>query len=783
MILCDELLHKTEENLRCDFQNDLQHANAMQLHNALSNAVMAMVSGDWIRSRQKRMEKRRAYYLSAEYLIGRMVYNNLYCLGILDEVKQLMLEKNVDIAVMEDIEDAAFGSGGLGRLAACFLDSAATHGIPLDGYGLRYRYGLFKQTFNDGEQCETADDWQRWGDPWSRRRDDQTVIVEFAEQKVLAVPYDMPIFGYKTDNIASLRLWQSEPICELDFNLFNEQKYDLALHEKNEAENITRVLYPNDNTDAGKRLRLKQQHFLASASLQDIICRYKKYYGNNFSSFACHCAIQLNDTHPTISIPELIRLLMIEGLTFENAFETAQNTFSYTNHTVISEAFEKWGIELFNTVVPQIGGIILKIDAKLKAVLKGKLSNNEIEHMRIIDQDGFIHMANLAVYVSSYVNGVAKIHTEILKSDIFSSWYKLWPHKFQSITNGITQRRWLGLCNPELSTMISERIGDGFLTDLSQLQRLKEYIDKDMISSFNKIKRCKKEQLSAIIKERENIAIYPEYLFDVQIKRMHEYKRQLLNAFSILDIYFGLKDGTLKDFYPTVFIFGAKAAPGYSRAKAIIRYINEIAKIINTDPSMKELMQIVFVRNYDCTYAEHIIPAADISEQISPAGTEASGTGNMKLILNGAVTLGTYDGANIEIAEQAGEENNYIFGARIEDINRIKTSYDPSAIYESNARIRRVVDTLIDGTLSASNTVMFKELHNALLKGTSWHKPDHFYLLLDMMSYFETKERANANYRDRMLFGRKCLFNIASAGVFSSDRTIIEYAKKVWHLL
>ena len=779
---CNRILHRMEEELSGNYQIELQQASTVQLHNALANAVMMETAPSWRESRRAHERVRRAYYISAEYLMGRMVFSNLYNLGILDEMRALLRERGADIAAMEDIEDAALGNGGLGRLAACFLDSAATHDLPLDGYGLRYKFGLFKQSFEDGFQVEKADDWQRYGDPWSRRRDDKTVEVVFADQKVLAVPYDMPIFGFATSNVGTLRLWQSEPIEEFDFKLFNDQEYALAVHDKNSVEDITRVLYPNDSTYAGKRLRLKQQYFLSSATLQDIIRRYKRVRGNDLTGFAAHCAVQLNDTHPTVSIPELIRLLMKEGIDFDAAFNIARNTFNFTNHTIMAEALERWEVDLFKSVVPELLDIVFRINDTLNAELRAAGVSEERRARMQIVADNTIHMARLAVYVSTYVNGVAKIHTDILKSDVFADWYAVYPDRFQNKTNGITQRRFLGLCNPELTGLIAERIGDGFITDLNELCRLREHIDEDLIERFNDVKHQKKRQLAAVIKEKEGVSLPTDFIFDIQVKRMHEYKRQLLNAFSIVDIYYSLKEGSLTDFTPTAFIFGAKAAPGYIRAKGIIKYINEIARMVNGDPAMKDLMRVVFVQNYNCSYAEHIIPAADISEQISPAGTEASGTGNMKFMLNGTVTLGTYDGANIEIAEQAGADNNYIFGARVEDIARIKQIYNPKAIYDGDARVRRALDTLINGVISDGGSGAFNEIYGSLLFGAQWHSPDQYYLLLDMMPYIDAKLRANRDYRDSITFGRKCLMNTASAGKFSSDRAIKQYAEEIWHL-
>ncbi len=782
MIDSNQILRMTVENLKSRYHMDMKSASPAQLHDALSGAVMALISDDWIDSKNKHRLARRAYYFSVEFLIGRMVFNNLYCLGVLDEVREKLRERGADLTALEDIEDAALGNGGLGRLAACFLDSAATMALPLDGYGIRYKFGLFKQLFVDGMQCETADDWQSGGDPWSCRRDDRVVSVVFADQTVRAVPYDMPVIGYQSGHVGTLRLWQSEAVQELDFTAFNNQDYAQAVREKNDAEDISRVLYPNDCDDAGKKLRLKQQYFLASASLQDIIARYKRTHGSDLTGFAAHCAIQLNDTHPVICVPELIRLLMAEGFSFDDAFETAQRTFSYTNHTVMGEALETWRVALMDAVIPEISVIISRIDEKLCAALgEAGVPAEKTGSMRIIECDT-VHMARLAVFMSSYVNGVARLHTEILKHDVFKNWYELYPDKFQNKTNGVTQRRWLGLCNRELTALIESRIGSGFLTDLSQLGKLKEAMDDDLVRRFNEVKQQKKRQLAALIAEREDTEIPPDFIFDVQVKRLHEYKRQLLNAFSILDIYFGLKDGSLQDFHPTVFIFGAKAAPGYFRAKAIIKLINEIARVVNTDSQTNDKLRVVFVQNYNCSYAEAIIPAADVSEQISTAGTEASGTGNMKLMLSGAVTLGTYDGANVEIVEEAGEANNYIFGARVEDIRRESASYNPKAIYENNPRVKRVLDTLIDGTLSDDGFGYFKELYSAILEGACWHRADHYFLLLDLIPYVETKLRVNRDYADRLAFGRKCLANVASAGKFSSDRTVKQYAQEIWHL-
>ena len=768
---CTNILKWTEAQLKYTYDVTLQEATPQELHEALGEAVMMAISDNWSSSKKARLQQRKAYYFSAEYLIGRLVYSNLYNLGILDEMKQLFAAQGVDLAVLEEIEDAALGNGGLGRLAACFLDSAASCDIPLSGYGLRYKFGLFKQSFDDqGSQKENADDWTKFGDPWSYRRYNHTVKVKFPDHTVLAVPYDVPVIGYDTHNINTLRLWQCEAEEELDFSAFNDQDYLRALDQKNKAEDITRVLYPNDSTWEGKRLRIKQQYVLSSASLQDMLRTFKTAHGNDLSRFADYYAVQLNDTHPAMSIPELIRLLMDEGMDFDQSFSIAQRTFSYTNHTVMSEALEKWPLDLLGSVVPEIVDIIRRIDEKLQREHPGLF----------IIKDNTAHMANLSVYVSSYVNGVAEIHSQILKDDLFHDWYQVYPDRFQNKTNGVTPRRWMGLCNPELTQMLKYRIGGDFLKDLDKLSELKPMIDEDMVRQFNAIKRQKKEQLCKVIAEKEGVQLNPDFIFDVQIKRLHEYKRQLMNALSIVDIYFRLKNGELTDFRPTVYIFGAKSAPGYARAKAIIRYINRIAKLINNDPAVSDKLKVVFVQNYNCSYAEHIIPAADISEQISPAGTEASGTGNMKLMLNGAVTLGTLDGANVEIAQEAGMDNEYIFGHTVQEINNAKDSYYARSIYDTDSHLHRAIDTLVDGTVPTDDAQ--KELHHALLDGASWHKADNYFVLLDYASYMDAKLRVNRDYADRLTFGRKCLENVASGSKFSSDRTIRQYADEIWHI-
>ena len=776
---CQNILKWTEAQLKYTYDVSLQNATPQELHEALGVAVMMAISDNWSRCRRTRLSNRKAYYISAEYLIGRLVYSNLFNLGILDEMKKLFAQQGVDLAVLEDIEDDALGNGGLGRLAACFLDSAASTNIPLSGYGLRYKFGLFKQRFDEkGNQVENADDWTRYGDPWSYRRYNHTVKIKFPEHTVLAVPYDVPIIGYGTENIGTLRLWQCEAEQELDFNAFNNQDYLRALNAKNMAEDITRVLYPNDSTWDGKRLRIKQQYFLSSASLQDMLRTFKLAHGStkeDLRRFPEFCAVQLNDTHPAMAIPELIRLMMLEGFTFEESFSIAQRTFSYTNHTVMSEALEKWPQDLLASVVPEVEHIICLIDYKLR-------HDPHLNHdpANFIINNNIIHMANLSIYVGSYVNGVAEIHSRILREDCFRNWYQAFPERFQNKTNGITPRRWIGLCNPELTNLIREKVGGDFLKDMNRIGEMKNFLDDETVARFNDIKRAKKEQLSVVIARQEGVGLNPNFLFDVQVKRLHEYKRQLMNILSVLDIYYRLKEGRLPDFYPTAYIFGAKSAPGYARAKAIIRFINRVAKMINSDMEVADKMKVVFVQNYNCSYAEHIMPAADISEQISPAGTEASGTGNMKLMLNGAVTLGTLDGANVEIAQEAGMENEYIFGHTVEQLNELRHNYHPRDIYNNNPDLRRALDTMVNGTVETDTDL--HTLYRSLLDEVNGEQPDRYYILADYGSYIEAKLRANRDYADRLAFGRKCLMNVASSAKFSSDRTIAQYAEEIWHI-
>ena len=785
----EKIVKAAQKKARTSHGKDLSEANAWQLHDALSSSVMEAIGQSWMKHSGEKDRGRKAAYLSAEFLVGRAVQNNLLNLGISEKLQKELSKKGTDLNILEDVEDAALGNGGLGRLAACFMESGATMGLPLDGYGIRYRYGLFRQKLEDGFQKEEADDWAKHGDPWSVRRDEDTVRVDFADYSVLAVPYDMPIIGYGGKNISTLRLWQSEPLTEFDFAKFNDQQYDLAVQAKNRAEDISRVLYPNDDALEGKKLRFRQQYFFSSAALADMVRIFKREHGSDLSKFADYNAVQLNDTHPVIAIPELIRILTDEeGMGFAQALEISRKTFAYTNHTIMPEALEKWDARLIKSLVPRVYEIIEMIHAafeqeKLELIRQDKISK-ALAHRTKIIRNRTVHMAHLAIYGGSYVNGVAAIHTEIIKHDTLRDWYQLYPEKFQNKTNGITQRRWLALCNRELSDMISHKLTNrDWITDLTQLKALEVFSDDEkVIEQFSQIKDLKKQQLAQYIMHRENIEIDPASIFDIQIKRLHEYKRQLLNILTILYIYREIKSGNLKDFHKTTFIFGGKSAPGYRRAKSIIKLINEVAALIDSDEEVRDIIKVVFISNYNVSYAEKLVAAADVSEQISTAGTEASGTGNMKFMLNGAVTLGTLDGANVEIVQEAGLENNFIFGATVEEIKKISKTYDPNEIYASNPKIKAVLDMLIDGSLSDGGTGGFKELHDSILKGASWHRPDQYFILHDFMAAVEGKIRVNEAYRDIKSFRKKCYINMCNAGKFSSDRTIMDYAQNIWKI-
>ncbi|MBQ8684532.1 MAG: glycogen/starch/alpha-glucan family phosphorylase [Clostridia bacterium] len=770
---------------RTAYQRTPQQLTPHQLHHVLAQAVLLHIAPAWERSRHRHATRRRAYYLSAEFLVGRAIGNNLLCTGLWDDAMQALTEMGIDSGVLEEMEDAALGNGGLGRLAACFLDSAATLGLPLDGYGIRYRYGLFRQAFRDGFQQEEADDWTRHGDPWSVRREEEAVTVTFGDGPVRAVPYDMPIIGYGGRHISTLRLWQCEPVTPFDFRQFNDQQYDKATRLKNRAEDISRVLYPNDSTPAGRLLRLKQQYFFCSASMQDMLRSFEVTHGDGWEQLPKFVTVQLNDTHPVIAVPELVRLLTGRGVAFEEAAHIAEQVFNYTNHTIMQEALEKWDMATVRKVSPAIARLITRLSRLFDKELDAAGVAAEARPQLQILQGDTVHMAHLACRYSTHINGVAQIHTDILRERVLNRWHRLYPGKILNMTNGITQRRWLALCNRPLATLLTDLLGEeSWATDLGRLRELERYAaDREVLQRFIAVKKLGKERLAVTLRNKEGVQVNTEALFDVQIKRLHEYKRQLLNILCILELYFEIKEGSLKEFAPTLFLFGAKAAPGYARAKGIIKLIHEVAALIRQDEAVNRLMQVVFVTDYNVSYAEQIVAAADVSEQISTAGTEASGTGNMKLMLNGAVTLGTYDGANIEIVGEAGEENNYIFGARVEEIEAAREDYDPKALYQKDSRIRRCLDALVDGTLSDGGTGMFRELYTSLLEGASWHAPDHYFLLLDFDACLQAKKQVNTDYRtDRLAFAAKQWHNICAAGKFSSDRTIAEYAKAIWKI-
>jgi starch phosphorylase len=783
-----EVLKKQiEKNLKVSFGKELAEAKDFEIYRALGQAVMENIADNWYDTGKLYEKQKQAFYLSAEFLMGRALGNNLINLGMLKEVKELFDELGIDYNKIEDAEeDSALGNGGLGRLAACFLDSLATLNLPGKGYGIRYRNGIFNQEFRDGYQIEKPETWLKYGDVWSVMRPDDEVIVTFGDGSVRAVPYDMPIIGYGTNNINTLRLWEAHSIVDLDLGKFNQQDYLHATQQKTLAEDISRVLYPNDSTDEGKKLRLKQQYFFVSASLQDIVKRYKKVHGTDFDKFAEFTAIQLNDTHPAIAIPELMRIFIdIEGISWEKAWSIVEKTFAYTNHTILAEALEKWWVGLYQQVVPRIYQITQGIDNQLREFLEQKFPGDvdRQNRMRIINGN-MIHMAWLAIYGSHKINGVAALHTEILKNKELKDWYELYPERFLNKTNGITQRRWLLQSNPQLAEMITELIGDSWITDLSELKKLEAYLDDEkVLKRILDIKHEKKVELAEFLKRTQGIEINPDSIFDIQIKRLHEYKRQLLNIFQIIGLYNKLKLNPSMNFTPVTYIFGAKAAPGYFVAKGIIRLINEVAQMINKDPEVNSKLRVVFVENYRVSVAEKLFPAADISEQISTAGKEASGTGNMKFMLNGALTIGTMDGANVEIVEEAGKENNYIFGLTVKEVEEMRAhGYDPHVPYNSVEGLKKIIDSLVDGTFSDLGNGVYGTIHRSLMENAPWHQADQYFVLEDYEAYRRTQQLINKEYTFRMDWARKQLKNIANAGKFSSDRTIKEYAEEIWNI-
>ncbi len=735
---------------------EVKNKDVQTLYNEIS--CLAMKCG--LKATQKPATK-NAYYLSMEFLIGRSFYNNLMELGVLEEAKEILAQKGIDINVFEEIEDAALGNGGLGRLAACFLDSAAGLGLPLQGYGIRYKYGLFKQAIKNGFQVELPDDWQKFGDPWSIRRENEKRLIKFADMSVWAVPYDMPVFGKRVNN---LRLFQAEG---------NE-----------EAQKISEYLYPADDTEEGKLLRLRQEYFFSAAAIGELVDKHIKKHGRRFDNFSEFNSIQLNDTHPILAIAEFIRLLTTEHrVCLSDALEVAKKTFSYTNHTILPEALECWQSLQIKKILPEIYSILMKVYVKQKdEFARLKCSLEEASDMAIYSADKF-SMANLALFVGNKVNGVAKLHTDILKSNLFKTAFKYYPEKFQNKTNGITQRRWLMLCNRELSELIDNSIGQDWRNDIQLLGQLESKVN-NIIPDFIKVKAEKKRQLFEYIKIHEGVDITENFIVYSQVKRLHEYKRQLMTALAILEIYKSLKNGTIKEFQPSVFIFGAKSAPSYKRAKAIIKFINEIADKINSDEQTNRLLKVVFVQNYNVSYAEKIVAGTDVSLQVSTAGLEASGTGNMKFMMNGAVTCGTMDGANIEIVELAGKENNYIFGAEVDEIERLKKDgYNPTEIIKNSDLHNFAMSTLIDGTFNDGNTGYFKDLYDSLTIGASWHKPDQYFVLHDLQSYVDALLKINSDYKNKNDFALKQLNNTANSAYFSSDRTIKEYAKNIWEIM
>ena len=778
------LQEKMQAHMRASTGLPLEEATPGDYSTALSSTVVDLISDDFLATRRAYLPVRQAHYLSAEFLEGRSLLNNLVNLGIYDQAKEAMDAFGMDLTdILEEETDPSLGNGGLGRLAACFMDSCATLNLPVDGYGILYRYGLFRQQIENGFQKEYPDSWMERGYPFTLPRYDRKVKVHYNDMDVWAVPYDLPITGYGTKNINLLRLWKAEPAEEFDFNLFNSQRFDDAVIERNRVQDIWRVLYPNDSSYDGKVLRVRQQYFFVSASLQDIIRKYKIANGDDLHDFAKYNVIQLNDTHPVIGIPELMRLLVDEnGIKWEDAWEITKDTFCYTNHTVMQEALERWDISIFRFLFPRIYEIIEGINNQFRAQMyEAGLYSDVIDRMSPLS-DGKIQMAWLAVYGSHSVNGVAALHTEILKAETLKDWYEIYPEKFSNKTNGVTPRRWLRTCNPELAALITELLGsDHWVTHLDDLKELEKFADDEkVLKKFLKVKREQKVKFADYIEKKEGVKLDPDSVFDIQIKRLHEYKRQLLNALYALNLYDRIKENPKLDMPPVTIIFGAKAAPGYFRAKAIIKFINEIAKLIESDPKVSKRLKVIFVENYNVSNGEKMFPAADVSEQISTAGLEASGTGNMKFMMNGAVTLGTLDGANVEISEAVGQDNIYIFGCRAQDMAATKAYYNPQWQYENIPGLKKAIDRLIDGTFNDEGTGMFRDLYNGLIYGDNWQPGDPYYVLGDFDDYRKTRDRLYTDYKDEMAWAKKCWLNIANSGMFSSDRTIQQYADEIW---
>ena len=804
----EEFKKSVKENVKFLYRKTLEEATQEQIFQAVSYTVKDVIIDNWLKS-QKAYEKQDpkiVYYMSMEFLMGRALGNNLINLGAYGEVKEALEELGLDINCIEDQEpDPALGNGGLGRLAACFLDSLATLNYCAYGCGIRYRYGMFKQEIRDGYQVEAPDNWLKNGYPFELRRPEYAKEVHFGGyvrvewdpvknenkfihegyQAVKAVPYDMPITGYNNDVVNTLRIWDAEPIVDFNLDSFDKGDYHNAVEQENLARTIVEVLYPNDNHMAGKELRLKQQYFFVSASLQAAIDKYKKTH-DDITKLHEKVVFQMNDTHPTVAVAELMRILIDEeGLGWDQAWDITTKCCAYTNHTIMSEALEKWPIELFSRLLPRVYQIIEEINRRFILEIQQKYPGNfeKIKKMAII-YDGQVKMAHLAIVAGYSVNGVARLHTEILKNQELKDFYEMMPEKFNNKTNGITQRRFLAHGNPLLADWVTDKIGPDWITDLSQLSKLKVYADDEKaLQEFMTIKFKNKERLAKYILEHNGVEVDPHSIFDIQVKRLHEYKRQFLNILHVIYLYNQIKAHPEMDFYPRTFIFGAKASAAYARAKKIIKLINCVADVVNNDASINGKLKVVFIENYRVSNAEIIFAAADVSEQISTASKEASGTGNMKFMLNGAPTLGTMDGANVEIVQEVGEENAFIFGMSSDQIINYENNggYDPDFIYNTDPEIRQVLMQLINGTFS-SDTEMFRDIYNSLLDKRNMPRPDQYFILGDFRSYAEAQKRVEEAYKDEKRWAKMALLNTACSGKFTSDRTIQEYVDDIWHL-
>ena len=790
-----------ESNVRMLFRRKLEEATPQQIYQAVAYSVKDDIIDNWIETHKayEKQDKKMVYYMSMEFLMGRALGNNMINLLCYDDVRETLEELGLDLNLIEDQEpDAALGNGGLGRLAACFLDSLATLGYPAYGCGIRYRYGMFKQKIENGYQVEVPDNWLKYGNPFEIKRDEYAVEVKFGGyvdvemhngrqkfvqkgyQSVRAVPYDMPIVGYGNHIVNTLRIWDAEAINNFNLDSFDKGEYQKAVEQENLARTICEVLYPNDNHMAGKELRLKQQYFFISASVQRAIAKYKETH-DDIRKFHEKVTFQLNDTHPTVAVAELMRILVDEeGLEWDEAWEITRKTCAYTNHTIMAEALEKWPIELFSRLLPRVYQIVEEINRRFVIEIQNKYPGDQekIRKMAIL-YDGQVRMAHLAIAGSYSVNGVARLHTDILKKRELKDFYEMMPEKFNNKTNGITQRRFLLHGNPLLASWVTDKIGDDWITNLDHLKHLKVYVDDEKCQQeFMNIKYQNKVRLAKYIKEHNGIDVDPRSIFDCQVKRLHEYKRQLMNILHVMYLYNEIKAHPDMDIVPRTFIFGAKAAAGYYTAKPTIKLINAVADKINNDPSINGKIKVVFIEDYRVSNAELIFAAADVSEQISTASKEASGTGNMKFMLNGALTLGTMDGANVEIVEEVGKENAFIFGLSADQVMEYEKNgnYNPRDVYNNNQDVRQVLTQLVNGFYSPENPELFRALYDALLE------KDTYFTLLDFDSYKEAHNRIDAAYRDEEHWARTAMLQTASAGKFSSDRTIEEYAKEMWHL-